>query len=66
MSIQHLSRQMEQDVSYLRWRAQTHQQSEQELITRFSVLADNYRRLVEDSQQQQLEELIARHQSRLI
>lgn len=58
MYIQQLSRKMEQDVSYLRWRAETHRQSTHELMSRFADLADNYRRLVESNQKEQLEQLI--------
>ncbi len=65
MSLHQLSRQMEQDVSYLRWRAQTHQQSDQELLSQFSNLADSYRRLVKPTQQDQLELLIDSYRARL-
>ncbi len=65
MSLQRLSRQLDQDVDYLIWRAGIYQQSQLDLLLQFSVLAGNYRRLVAADQQAQLESLIASYRSRL-
>ncbi|MEH6822982.1 MAG: hypothetical protein V7629_03615 [Motiliproteus sp.] len=64
MSLQRLSRQLDQDVNYLIWRAGVYQQSQLDLLLQFSVLASNYRRLVAADQQAQLESLIASYRSR--
>ncbi|MFT6913724.1 MAG: hypothetical protein ACJAWL_000010 [Motiliproteus sp.] len=64
MSPQQLSRQMEQDVSYLLWRGNVYQQSQLNLQLKFAELASSYRMLVTAEQQELLETLIARYSVR--
>lgn len=65
MSLQRLSRQMEQDVSYLLWRASVYHQSRLDLQQQFAALACSYRTLVPAEQQDQLEVLIANYRAQL-
>lgn len=65
MSLKRLSRQLDQDVSYLIWRAGIYQQSQLDLLVQFSVLASNYRSLVAADQLAQLEAMIASYRTRL-
>tara|TARA_R110001583_G_scaffold69082_1_gene196040 strand:+ start:492 stop:692 length:201 start_codon:yes stop_codon:yes gene_type:complete len=65
MSLQRISRQIDQDVSYLLWQASVHQQSPLDTLSRFSALADNYRQLVPVDKLDQLEKLILSYRSRL-
>ena len=65
MSFQRISEKMEQDVSYLQWRARVHQLSQMQLVADFAELANNYRRLVSKDQLEQLEQLINHQRARL-
>ncbi|WP_421870042.1 hypothetical protein [Motiliproteus sp.] len=65
MTLQRLRHQMESDVDYLRWRARTHHQSDLELMSHFSDMADSYRRLVPEDQRAQFEEVIERYRAQL-